>query len=259
MSGQGISQILVYSLVLVALGYPLGIWMARIYTVPRVAGRFFAALENGFCRIVRTDPTREQDWKSYGMTVLVFSILFCLVLYAIQRLQGHLFLNPDHMKDVPSHLSLNTAASFITNTNWQFYGGEYTMSYLTQMAGLAVQNFVSAAVGIAVLAAVIRGIARRSADTIGNFWVDLYRDARLPPAAARDRRDGAPDLAGRAADAQGPRDRDDAPGRAADDRARPGRLPDRDQAARDERRRLLQLELGRSRSRTRPASRTSSS
>ena len=94
--------------------------------------------------------------------MLVFSVLFWGVLYAIQRLQGHLFLNPDSLKGVPSHLSLNTAASFVTNTNWQFYGGEYTMSYLTQMAGLAVQNFVSAAVGMAVLAAVVRGIARRS-------------------------------------------------------------------------------------------------
>ncbi len=175
MTGQGISQIVFYALALVALGYPLGLWMARMYTTPRPVGRFFARIENGFCRIVRTDPSREQDWKSYGTTVLVFSVLFMALLYAIQRLQGHLFLNPDHMKAVPAHLSLNTAASFITNTNWQFYGGEYTMSYLTQMAGLAVQNFVSAAVGIAVVAAVVRGISRRSAGTIGNFWVDLYR------------------------------------------------------------------------------------
>src|SRR5579862_2170942 len=175
MTGQGIGQILVYAVALVALGYPLGLWMARIFTVPRVAGRFFGSVERGFYSVVRIDPTREQDWKGYGTTVLVFSVLFMGVLYAIQRLQGHLFLNPDHMKGVPAHLSLNTAASFITNTNWQFYGGEYTMSYLTQMAGLAVQNFVSAAVGIAVLAAVVRGISRRSADTIGNFWVDLYR------------------------------------------------------------------------------------
>jgi K+-transporting ATPase ATPase A chain len=174
-TGQGISQILVYSVALVALGYPLGLWMARMYVSSRPAGRLLARVENGFLRLVRTDPTREQDWRSYGKTVLVFSVLFWAVLYAIQRLQGHLFLNPDHMKAVPSHLSLNTAASFITNTNWQFYGGEYTMSYLTQMAGLAVQNFVSAAVGIAVLAAVVRGISRRSSDTIGNFWVDLYR------------------------------------------------------------------------------------
>ncbi len=175
MSGQGISQIVVYSLVLIALSYPLGLWMARVFTLPRVAGRFLDLIEGGFYRVVRTDRDKEQDWKSYGTTVLVFSILFWLVLYAIQRAQGHLFLNPDHMKGVPAHLSLNTAASFITNTNWQFYGGEYTMSYLTQMAGLAVQNFVSAAVGIAVLVAVVRGIARRSAGTLGNFWVDLYR------------------------------------------------------------------------------------
>jgi K+-transporting ATPase ATPase A chain len=175
MSGQGIGQILFYSAALVALGYPLGAWMARVFTAPRVAGRALAAVENGFYRIVRTDPSREQDWKSYGTTVLVFSVLFWLVLYFLQRLQGHLFLNPDGMKGVPSHLSLNTAASFITNTNWQYYGGESTMSYLTQMAGLAVQNFVSAAVGIAVLVAVVRGLARRTAGTLGNFWVDLYR------------------------------------------------------------------------------------
>jgi K+-transporting ATPase ATPase A chain len=97
------------------------------------------------------------------------------VLYAIQRLQGHLFLNPDHLKGVAPHIAVNTTASFVTNTNWQFYGGEYTMSYLTQMAGLAVQNFVSAAVGMAVLIAVVRGISRRSTDKLGNFWRDLYR------------------------------------------------------------------------------------
>jgi K+-transporting ATPase ATPase A chain len=174
-SGQGIGQILVYSVALVALGYPLGLWMARVYTTPRVAGRFLAAVEGGFYRLVRTQRDREQDWRSYGKTVLVFSILFSAVVYAIQRLQGRLFLNPDHLKGVPAHISLNTAASFVTNTNWQYHGGEYTMSYLTQMAALAVQNFVSAAVGMAVLAAVVRGIARRSTGTIGNFWVDLYR------------------------------------------------------------------------------------
>jgi len=175
MNGQGIAQILLYAVALVTLGYPLGLWMARIYVAPRPAGRFFANIENGFLRLVRADASREQNWKSYGKTVLVFSVLFWALLYVIQRAQGHLFLNPDHMKGVPAHLSLNTAASFVTNTNWQFYGGEYTMSYITQMAGLAVQNFVSAAVGIAVLAAVVRGISRRSSETIGNFWVDLYR------------------------------------------------------------------------------------
>jgi K+-transporting ATPase ATPase A chain len=178
-NGEGIAQILVYAGVLIALAYPLGLYMARVYNSDGfLAGGWFGWLrwiERGFYRLVRTEAKKEQDWKGYGKTVLGFSVLFFLVLYGLQRLQGHLFLNPDHMKGVPADLSLNTAASFLTNTNWQFYGGESTMSYLTQMAGLAVQNFVSAAVGIAVLAAVIRGLARRSAGTIGNFWVDLYR------------------------------------------------------------------------------------
>ncbi|MGZ4291427.1 MAG: potassium-transporting ATPase subunit KdpA, partial [Gaiellaceae bacterium] len=175
MSTQGITQVVVYAVVLIALGYPLGLYMARVYLADRVRFGVLRSVEHGFCRLVRADPTKEQDWKSYGGTVLVFSVLFFVALYAIQRVQGHLFLNPDHMTGVSAHLSLNTAASFITNTNWQFYGGETTMSYLTQMAGLAVQNFVSAAVGMAVLAAMVRGIARRSSGTLGNFWVDLYR------------------------------------------------------------------------------------
>src|SRR5262249_58495443 len=98
-----------------------------------------------------------------------------VVVYGIQRLQAHLFLNPDHLAAVPAHIALNTTASFTTNTNWQYYGGEYTMSYLTQMTALAVQQFVSAAVGMAVLVAVIRGFARRTSDQLGNFWVDFYR------------------------------------------------------------------------------------
>src|SRR5882762_7995089 len=179
MNGQGIAQILFYAVVLIALSYPLGLYMARVYNSARFLGGrrvgWLRATEGGFYRVVRVDASREQDWKGYAKTVLVFSVLFWALLYAIQRLQAHLFLNPDHLSAVPSHIAFNTSSSFITNTNWQYYGGEYTMSYLTQMAGLAVQNFISAAVGMAVLAAVIRGIARRSSDTIGNFWVDLYR------------------------------------------------------------------------------------
>ncbi|MCW2976165.1 MAG: potassium-transporting ATPase subunit KdpA [Actinomycetia bacterium] len=170
MSGQGIGQVLLYCALLVALAYPLGLWMARVYTVPRLP---FAALENGFLRLV--GGRREQSWKSYAKTLLIFSAAFSVVVYGIQRLQAHLFLNPDHLGAVPSHIALNTAASFVTNTNWQFYGGESTMSYLTQISALAVQQFVSAAVGMAVLAAVIRGISRRSASELGNFWMDLYR------------------------------------------------------------------------------------
>ena len=173
--GQGIAQIAVYAIVLVLLAYPLGQYMARVYTKPRFGWRWLAWLERGFYRLVGTDPEKEQDWKSYAKTVIVFSVFFFLVVYAVQRLQAHLFLNPNHYKGVPAHLALNTAASFITNTNWQYYAGESTMSYLTQMTALAVQQFVSAGVGMAVLAAVIRGISRRSSGTLGNFWVDLYR------------------------------------------------------------------------------------
>ena len=190
-----------------------------------------------------TRADEEQGWKGYAKTALIFMGVFAVLLYLLLRLQGHLPLNPDGLKGVSSWVSMNTTASFVTNTNWQYYGGEYTMSYLSQMAGLAVQNFVSAALGMAVLAAVIRGFARRSASTVGNFWVDLYRSLvyiLLPLAAI---------LAvllvsqGVVADVRRRSDGDDGRGRRAVDRARPGRDADRDQAAGYERRRLLQLEL----------------
>jgi potassium-transporting ATPase potassium-binding subunit len=178
-SGQGIAQLLVWCGLLVALAYPLGLYMARVYADGRFLRGGWAGWlrfgERGFYRLVRTDPEREQDWKGYAKTVLVFSVLFFLVVYAIQRLQAHLFLNPDHQHAVPSDVALNTASSFVTNTNWQYYGGESTMSYLTQVGALAVQQFVSAAVGMAVLAAVVRGLARRTTSELGNFWVDFYR------------------------------------------------------------------------------------
>jgi potassium-transporting ATPase potassium-binding subunit len=175
-NGQGVAQILFYLVVLTALAYPLGLYMARVYSgQPTVLDRWFGAFERGFYRLLRTGRQREQDWKSYAKSVLVFSAVFSGFLYVLLRLQGHLPLNPDGLKGVPAHIALNTTASFVTNTNWQYYGGEYTMSYLSQMAGLAVQNFVSAAVGMAVLAAVVRGLSRRSTSDLGNFWVDLYR------------------------------------------------------------------------------------
>jgi potassium-transporting ATPase potassium-binding subunit len=173
-AGQGIAQVLVYALVLIALGYPLGLYMARVYA-PEFRPRWLSAVEGGFYRVVRTRADEEQDWKAYSKSVIVFTIVFFGLLYLILRLQGHLFLNPDHLTGVPAHIAVNTTASFTTNTNWQYYGGEYTMSYLSQMAGLAVQQFVSAAVGMAVLVAVIRGFSRRTATELGNFWVDLYR------------------------------------------------------------------------------------
>ncbi len=178
--GQGFAQILVFLVVLTAAAYPLGLHMARLFSdedafLARGRLRRLRGIENGFLRAVGDRASTEQTWKQYGGTVLVFSFLFILVVYGIQRLQAHLFLNPQHFPGVPSHISFNTAASFLTNTNWQFYAGESTMSYLTQMAALAVQNFVSAAVGIAVMVAVFRGFSRRSSRTLGNFWRDLYR------------------------------------------------------------------------------------
>ena len=249
MTAQGILQIVVYTIVLVALAYPLGLYMARVYADDSFAARgrlrFLSVPERGFYRLLGVDPDRDQDWKGYAKAVLIFSAVFSVVLYALLRLQGQLFLNPDDLPGVPSHISLNTAASFVTNTNWQYYGGEYTMSYLSQMAGLAVQNFVSAAVGMAVLVAVIRGFI--AALDLGHreLLAGHVPLARLHPVAALDRARRDPHLAGRRADIRRPCDGDDARGCAADDRARPGRVADRDQAARDERRRLLQLELRR--------------
>ncbi len=170
MRPEGIAQILLYAVALIALSYPLGVFMARVFTRERDD-----VIERGMFRLFGRNSGKEQSWQSYAKTVLVFSAVCSAVLYAIQRLQGHLFLNPDHLKGVAPHIALNTTASFVTNTNWQYYGGEFTMSYLTQMAGLAVQNFVSAGVGIAVLVAVVRGISRRSSNELGNFWRDLYR------------------------------------------------------------------------------------
>jgi potassium-transporting ATPase potassium-binding subunit len=174
-TGNGITQIVLYLVILTVLAYPLGWYMARVYAGTLRMPRWLTAPEHGFYRLVGTNPEVEQGWKGYGRTALVFMGVFAVLLYLLLRLQGHLPFNPDGLAGVNSWVSMNTTASFITNTNWQYYGGEYTMSYLSQMAGLAVQNFVSAALGMAVLAAVIRGFARRSASTLGNFWVDLYR------------------------------------------------------------------------------------
>ena len=175
MTGNGITQIVLYLVILTALAYPLGAYMARVYAGTLRVPRWLAAPERGFYRLVGTRADQEQGWKPYAVTALVFMAVFAVLLYVLLRLQGHLPLNPDGLASVNPWVAMNTTASFVTNTNWQYYGGEYTMSYLSQMAGLAVQNFVSAALGMAVLAAVIRGFARRSAGTVGNFWVDLYR------------------------------------------------------------------------------------
>ena len=144
-------------------------------TARRPGDRVFLPVERTFYRICRVNPEREQRWTVYAFSLLAFSVVSFIFLYLLQRLQGVLPFNPTDMPAVPPNVSFNTAISFMTNTNWQAYSGEATMSHLTQMVGLAVQNFVSAAAGMAVMAALIRGLARRRASTLGNFWVDLTR------------------------------------------------------------------------------------
>jgi len=176
MTGNGVLQLVVYVVVLLALAKPLGAYMARVYEGrPLALDRLLGWLERLIYKLSGVRPGNEMGWKTYAVTMLLFNLAGVLVVYALQRLQGLLPLNPQQLGAVSPDSSFNTAVSFATNTNWQGYGGETTMSYLTQMVGLTVQNFASAASGMAVLVALIRGFARRSAETIGNFWVDLTR------------------------------------------------------------------------------------
>jgi potassium-transporting ATPase potassium-binding subunit len=154
----------------------LGMYLARVLDGgPAPGDRVFLPVERVIYRVTGVDPSREQRWNVYALSLLAFSFVSVVGLYLLQRVQGSLPLNPTDVPGVPPALAFNTAASFVTNTNWQNYGGESTMSHLTQMAGLTVQNFVSAAVGIAVAVALVRGLVRRRSDTIGNFWADLTR------------------------------------------------------------------------------------
>jgi K+-transporting ATPase ATPase A chain len=162
---------------LFALTKPAGIWLCKVLDP---AGKTFLdplmrPVERGFYRSMGIDPAAEQDWKGYAFSLLLFSCVGALLTYGLLRLQARLPLNPRGLPAVGDHLAFNAAVSFVTNTNWQFYGGESTMSYLSQMLALAIHNFTSAACGIAVAAALVRGIARSSAKTLGNFWVDLVR------------------------------------------------------------------------------------
>jgi K+-transporting ATPase ATPase A chain len=162
--------------VLIALAKPLGAYMARVYEGRRLAlDRVLGWLERLIYRASGVWPNAEMGWKTYALAMLCFNLLGLLAVYLLQRVQGGLPFNPQGMAAVSPDSSFNTAVSFATNTNWQGYGGETTMSYLTQMLALTVQNFVSAASGMATLVALIRGFARRSSETIGNFWVDLTR------------------------------------------------------------------------------------
>ena len=260
MTLNGWLQIGFFLLAILAVTPPLGRFMTRVFNRERTwLDPVLRPIERLIYRSTGVDASREMRWTEYAGGVLLFSVVSMLVLYLMQRVQQWLPWNPQGFGAVPPDLAFNTAASFTTNTNWQAYSGESTMSYFTQMAGLAYHNFVSAAVGIAVAIAFIRGIAQKEKDTLGNFWVDLvrccsgfccrsassarwrwYRRASFrtsgpttrSPSSIR-RRSRRPDAAGKTADAG----RD-----GADDRAGPGRVAGNHQAVRHQRRRLLQRE-----------------
>jgi K+-transporting ATPase ATPase A chain len=176
MTTNGVLQIGFFLIVLIGLAKPLGWYMARVYEGQSCGlSRTLGPVERWVYRLAGVHPEEEMNWKIYTMAMLLFNLAGLLLLYALQRLQHILPLNPQGFGPVSPDSSFNTAISFASNTNWQGYGGETTMSYLTQMLGMTVQNFVSAATGMATLVALIRGLARRSAQTIGNFWVDLTR------------------------------------------------------------------------------------
>jgi K+-transporting ATPase ATPase A chain len=176
MTLNGFLQLAVYLLVLLAITKPLGVYVTRVFSGEKIfMSRVFGPVERLIYRVCRVDAEHEQRWTTYTAAMLMFSVVSLLVLYALQRLQYYLPLNPQQFAGVKADLAFNTAVSFTTNTNWQAYSGESTMSYFVQMAGLAFHNFTSAATGIVLAIAFIRGIARREAKTIGNFWVDLTR------------------------------------------------------------------------------------
>jgi K+-transporting ATPase ATPase A chain len=172
--------IVLFAVILTALAIPFGGYMAKVYTGKRVfLTPIFGGPERFLYKILRVDPNREQDWKAYAKSLIIFSLAGWLLLYAILRTQDAFFvphgLNPLGYESAPWNVTFNTVSSFVTNTNWQFYSGETTMSYLSQMIGLTVQNWLSAGVGIVVAVALIRGIIGRTGKSLGNFWQDLVR------------------------------------------------------------------------------------
>src|SRR6185437_12150257 len=173
---NGVAQIIVFFLLVLLITKPLGLYLTAVFTGRRTwLSPVLRPVERGLYWLGGVDERREQDWKIYAVSMLSFTAVGILLLYLIQRLQDILPLNPNGMGKVDPLLAFNTAVSFSTNTNWQNYSGETTMSYFTQMAGLAFHNFASAAVGVALAVAVIRGLTRHSARSLGNFWVDLTR------------------------------------------------------------------------------------
>jgi K+-transporting ATPase ATPase A chain len=173
---NSVLQILIFLILVLLITKPLGLYMTNVYAGKRTwLSPVFVPIERLFYRLSGVNPDEEQRWTEYVVAMLFFSVAGMLLLYLMERTQQWLPLNPQHIGPVEAQLAFNTAASFTTNTNWQNYVGERVMSYLTQMAGLAFHNFVSAATGMALAVALVRGLARRSAQTLGNFWVDLTR------------------------------------------------------------------------------------
>ena len=176
MTANGWFQIALFFLLIVLIARPLGIYMTNVFERRKTfLDPVLAPVERLLYRLTGVEADKEMRWTEYGIAMLLFSLVSMLVLYLIERVQAWLPWNPQHLPNVPAVLALNTAASFTTNTNWQSYVPETTMSYLTQMAGLAYHNFASAAVGMALAIAFIRGISRREQNTLGNFWVDATR------------------------------------------------------------------------------------
>ena len=203
MTSASLALIAVYLLVVLLCVKPMGLYISNVMEGrPIWPLRVGARAERLIYRWSGVDPAAEMGWKKYALALVLFNALGALAVYALQRLQVWLPLNPQQFPNVSPDSSFNTAVSFITNTNWQGYSGESTMSYLTQMAGLAVQNFLSAATGIVVAIALIRGLARHSAKTIGNFWVGYHPLHTLHPVAALDGARALSRLTGRRAEFQ---------------------------------------------------------
>ena len=244
MSINGWVQIALYCVLLGLLTKPFGGYMTRVFTGERTAlSIVLRPVERGLYALCGVREDDEQHWVTYAVSMLFFSIAGFVSLYALQRLQAVLPFNPQGQTAVSEDLAFNTSISFITNTNWQSYTPESTMSYLVQMAGLTVHNFLSAATGIALAIALVRGFARRSMSTIGSFWVDMTRCVLyvlLPISivvALVFVWQGVPQNLSRLHRGN------DARGRQAGDRPGPGRLAGSDQDARHQRRRLLQRQL----------------
>src|SRR5580704_3212723 len=176
MTANGWVQIIVFFGIVLMCAKPLGTYIARVFERQQTfADRIFRPVERLIYRLTGIDETHEMRWTEYAASVLIFSLVSLLITYAIERLQHFLPLNPQHLAGVAPDLALNTAVSFTSNTNWQSYVPETTMSYLTQMAGLAYHNFLSGALGIACAMALVRGISRKESKTLGNLWVDTTR------------------------------------------------------------------------------------